>query len=269
MLFMAMHSLIRLATRFAPRQWLQLLSPVVLPVLAFLYRGKRFACPIDGRRYRSFLPYGRITKRPNALCPGCLSLERHRLLWLFLQRKTDFFTRPFRLLHIAPELCFVKRFAVLPRLDYTTADLDSPLADLRMDVENMPVGDDQYDAVICNHVLEHVDDDRKALAEIFRVLRPGGWAILQSPVYPDLPRTLEDPKVTSPAERERLYGQRDHRRKYGRDYAGRIRQAGFRVQEEAFIDELSAEEILRCALPENEIIYFCLKPAAVSGRSFS
>lgn len=264
-----MHSLIRLATRFAPRQWLQLLSPVLLPVLAFLYRGKRFACPIDGRHYRSFLPYGRISKRANALCPGCLSLERHRLLWLFLQRRTDFFDRPLRLLHIAPELCFVKRFAALPRLDYTTADLDSPLADLRMDVEKMPVDDDQYDAVICNHVLEHVGDDRKALAEIFRVLRPGGWAILQSPVYPELPHTLEDASVTSPAERERLFGQRDHRRKYGRDYAARIRQAGFQVEEEAFVDELSPEEVRRFALPENEIIYLCRKPAAVSGKNSS
>ena len=254
-----MERILRFLTRFAPRQWLQMLSPLALPVLAIWYKGKLFTCPVDGRSYRKFISYGRLHPRKNALCPGCLALERHRLLWLFLRQQTNLFTHPMRLLHIAPEICFQKRFAMLPLLEYTTADLDSPLADLSMDIQDMPVRDAYFDAIICNHVLEHVSDDRKALSEIYRVLKPGGWAVLQSPVYPELPTTLEDPGITSPSERERLFGQRDHLRKYGSDYPLRLRSAGFTVIEEAFSGKFSREEIRRYALPESEIIYFCIK----------
>ena len=110
--------------------------------------------------------------------------------------------------------------------DYTTADLESPLAELHFDVLRIPLPDASYDVLICNHLLEHVADDRRALGEFYRILRPGGWGILLSPVDRSRAATFEDDSITDPAERTRIFGQYDHRRIYGRDYGGRLREAG-------------------------------------------
>lgn len=140
----------------------------------------RCAATVTGK----FMPYGYVNSRENALCPHCLALERHRLMWLYLQNETDFFEAPARVLHIAPEYCFLKRFGRLPQLDYVTADLESPLAKVKMDVQRIPFPDGEFDVIFCNHILEHVDDDRQAMRELFRVMRPGGWGIMLSPVNP-------------------------------------------------------------------------------------
>lgn len=206
------------------------------------------------------MPYGRNPVRENVLCPGCLSLERHRLLWLYLKERTGFFSQPMKVLHIAPEICFLKRFGTLSNLDYITADLESPLAKVRMDVHRIPFEENVFDAVICNHVMEHVENDILAMKEIRRVLKPGGWAIIQSPLIGwYLDHTFEDPTITRPAEREKVYGQADHVRLYGRDYPDRLRSAGFQVIEDDFIKTLPAEAIERYSLPPEEIIYFCSK----------
>ncbi len=216
-------------------------------------------CPICGHSFRKFLPYGRIA-RSNALCPTCLSLERHRLLWLYLERKTNFFTAPYKMLHIAPELCYISRFEKLPNLDYTTADLESPLAKVKMDIHDIPFEDNSFDVIFCNHVLEHVGDDIKAMKEMNRVLKPGGWAILQIPLFYPLPdNTQEDPSVTDPKEREKLFGQDDHVRLYGKDYPDRIKSAGFGLIEEKLVMEIDREEVERYALPPDEIIYKAIK----------
>ena len=252
--------IIRWATRHIPRKYLQLFSRPVLNALALFYRGKRVHCPVDGRSYRKFLPYGRIHPRPNALCPGSLTLERHRLLWLYLQERTDFFEKPIRLLHVAPEICFVERFERLPRIDYISADLDSPWAQVKMDLHDVPFADNSFDVVLCNHVMEHVRDDMQCMREILRVLKPGGWAIIQSPTY-DLETTYEDPSIVNPKEREQAYGQDDHLRRYGHDYGDRLRQAGFMVTEDDYVKHFSDEQIRYYALLPEELIYFCKKKA--------
>ena len=150
-------------------------------------------------------------------------------------------------------------FEKMSNLEYITGDLESPLAKVKMDVLNIPFEDNTFDVVFCNHVMEHVTSDLKAMSEIYRVLKPDGWAIMQSPVYPDIEKTLEDPSITDPREREQIYGQNDHLRKFGRDYGERIKRAGFKVTEDNFLEELSEKVRTRYALPNEEIIYFCEK----------
>jgi len=254
-----MQRLISWTLRNIPRKYLQHVSHYLLRFSSLFMRGNQVECPICEISYNKFLPYGRLKPRPNALCPDSLSLERHRLMWLYLKEKTNFFTEPHRLLHIAPELCFIKTFKSLPNIDYTTADLESPLADVKMDVHDIPFDDQSFDVVFCNHVMEHVNNDILAMKEIYRVLRPGGWAIIQSPQDYTRENTLEDPSITSPKERERVYWQKDHVRLYGMDYGKRLASAGFRVKEDPFVMEMSEEKVKRYALPPNEIIYFCAK----------
>ena len=254
-----MKYIISFVLRKIPRKYIQLVSHYFLGFLAIFYKGNNVQCPIDGRTYRKFLPYGRINPRPNALCPSSLSLERHRLLWLYLQQRTSFFQDKARVLHIAPELCYMRIFASMPNLDYITADIESPLAKVKMDVHQIPFEDNSFDVVFCNHVMEHVDNDIQAMSEIFRVLKPRGWAIIQSPVFTDLEHTFEDPSITDPKQRELAYGQNDHQRKYGRDYPERLRSAGFNVTEDRYLETLTPEIRRRYALPEEEIIYLCIK----------
>jgi SAM-dependent methyltransferase len=252
-----MKSIISFVIRYIPRKYLQLVSHFFLRVLAIFYRGKQVQCNVCDHSFRKFLPYGRKA-RENALCPNCLALERHRLMWLFLQKETSFFTKKLKVLHIAPELCFIDRMKALPNLEYITGDIESPLATVKMDVHQIPFEDESFDVVFCNHVMEHVDDDIQACREINRVLKKDGWGIIQSPVY-NLQETIEDKTITDPAERERLFGQRDHVRKYGNDYASRLSQSGLKVQENLFVKSLDLETIKKYALPDQEIIFYCEK----------
>ena len=164
------------------------------------------------------------------------------------------------MLHVAPELCFMSRFDALENLEYITGDIESPLAKVKMDIHEIPFEDNSIDIIFCNHVLEHVDDDKKALREMHRVLKPGGWAILQVPFFYPLPKTTyEDKNIVDPKEREKAFGQDDHVRMYGEDYGARLAESGFQVVEERLIDELSLEEKTRFALPEKEVIYKVVK----------
>ncbi len=243
-----------------PRKYLQLFSHIVLKAMSIFYRGSEVTCPVCKSEFRKFVPYGREA-RENALCPSCLALERHRLLWLFLMRETDFFSATRKMLHIAPEICFIKHFEELENLDYITADLESPLAQVKMDIHKMPFEDNSFDVIFCNHVLEHVENDMLAMQEMKRVLKPGGWAILQIPIFtPWRPDTIEDPSITDPQERERLFGQDDHVRMYGQDYPRRIEKAGFTVEENDFVKRLEESEIRKYALPADEIIFRAIKP---------
>ncbi len=250
-----------------PRRHIQRIAGWAAPLAGRFLRGRRFRCPVCGAGLRRLLPYGYVTPRENALCPNCLALERHRLLWLYLRRETDFFARPHRTLHIAPEACFLKRFEkMFARMGaaqhYVTADLESPLAQVKMDVQQIPFPDASFEVIFCNHILEHVIDDRLAMREMYRVMRPGGWGILLSPVDPQLEKTFEDDTVTDPAERTRIFGQYDHRRNYGRDYADRLRESGFRVEELDYAARFTPEEAARYAL-RPETIYLVRKPASV------
>lgn len=251
--------IISLASRFIPRHYQQIVAAFILRNIAIFYRGNTFEDPISGRKYRKLLPYGRLQSRANALAPHSLSLERHRLIWLYLKNRTDFFTNPKRVLHIAPEYCFIKPFKKLANLNYLTADLISPWADIKMDVQSIPFPDSSFDVVICNHVLEHVDDDRKAMGELLRVMKSGGFGIFQVPLDYSIDVTLEDKSINTPELREKHYKQRDHLRLYGKDYAKRLREVGFDVTEDDYVGSLPTELVQRYALPKDEILYICKK----------
>ncbi|MBC8110808.1 MAG: class I SAM-dependent methyltransferase [Verrucomicrobia bacterium] len=254
-----MKSIISFVIRNVPRKYLQLFSHFAARVLSLFYLGNKVVCPVCGSHYRKFLPYGRIG-RENALCPNCLSLERHRLMWLYLKEKTDFFTASHKLLHVAPEYCFLSRFEVMTNLDYITADIESPLAKIKMDIHQIPFEANTFDVTFCNHVMEHVTDDLKAMQELHRILKPGGWAIIQSPLDTSKKTTLEDPNISSPAERLKHYWQEDHLRLYGLDYKNRLEKAGFEVTADDFVKNIPTETAEKHALPGNETIYFCRKP---------
>ena len=253
-----MKFLIRWFLNHIPRKYIQLFAQFATRLLALFYLGNRVECPVCGRHYRKFLPYGYINSRANALCPHCLALERHRLMELYLRQKTDFYTSKPQLLHVAPELCFIKRFEAVLGDRYTTADLESPLAKVKMDVQAIPFPDETFDVTFCNHIMEHVENDLTAMRELYRVLKPGGWGIIQSPID-NISTTYENPDIVEPAERKIHFGQHDHLRRYGRDYAQRLASCGFKVVEDNFIDTLSPETVKRHALPEGEIIYLVKK----------
>ncbi len=259
-----MKKIISFVIRYIPRKYLQVLSPIALRVLGFFYAGKGVQCPVCDKEFKKFLPYGRgASARENALCPNCQTLERHRLIWLYLKEKTNFFSQKLRVLHIAPENCFIKPFSKLQNLTYTTADLESPLAMVKMDIQKMPFADNSFDVVLCNHVLEHIPDDYKALSEIQRVLSPKGWAILQIPFFDlDLEKTFQDDSITSPQDRFKAYGQEDHVRMYGKDYPQRIASVGFEVEENNFVKEILPENIKKYALPSTEVLYIARKKVA-------
>lgn len=254
-----MKQIISWLTRFVPRKYLQLFSSIGLKFLGFVYAGNAVECAVCGKHYKKFLPYGRLSSRPNALCPNCLSLERHRLIWLYLKEKTNFFQTKLNVLHVAPEHCFMKPFEAQHGAGYITADIESPLAKVKMDIHEMPFEDNRFDVVLCNHVLEHVRDDMQALHEIKRVLKPGGWAILLVPFINPIPdKTFSDDSITDPREREKIFGQNDHVRKYGKDYPQRLAQSGMTVDEEKFAFSIDAATKFKLGLSP-EVIYRVVK----------
>ncbi|MGB6093178.1 MAG: methyltransferase domain-containing protein [Moheibacter sp.] len=249
-----MKSLFKKIINLFPRTWLIRMSIWARPVLVYIYKGDRYTDPIDGRSYREFLPYGYEKQRQNVLSPGTLSLERHRLMWLYLKNETGFFNDQLKVLHMAPEQSFYKRFRKLKNLDYTTCDLNSPIADVKADIQDLPFEDNSFDVIFCNHVLEHVADHKKALSELYRVMEPGGWGILQVPIRYQLDKTFEDPTITDKKERIEKFGQYDHVRVYGMDYYDTLKSAGFEVEKVVLSNKLTDEEIKRFALEKNEIL---------------
>ena len=248
--------LFKLILNTIPRPWLIKVSYWVKPLFILYLKGNRFTDPIDGKSFRKLLPYGYKKQRPNALSPSTLSLERHRLIWLYLREETDFFTKDNQqnVLHIAPEQCFYKRFRKQKNLDYLTSDLDSPLADVRADICNLPFEDNEFDVIFCNHVLEHIPDDKKAMAELYRVMKPGGWGIFQVPQDINRKETFEDDSITNKEERTRIFGQYDHVRVYGLDYFDRLREAGFTVKEIDYTKKIAPDLLERYALQKGEIL---------------
>lgn len=250
----------------------------LLPMRALLRRtlnraGTRHEDPICGRSFHRFAPGPR--QRPQAYCPGCGSAERHRVLYLFLRRNTDIFERPARVLHVAPEAGIAARLQEAPTVDYVSTDLDPAAAMVTADLTDLPFDDGSFDFVLCNHVLEHVPDDVAAMRELRRVVARDGLAVMQHPIDARRPDTFEDWSVTAPAERERVFFQRDHVRIYGRDFADRLHIAGFsRVARTKLQDDLPPGEIERYCLaqhpsdrPERDIeadVVYTARPVGVS-----
>jgi predicted SAM-dependent methyltransferase len=241
------------------------LRPAVASVVRPLrYRGDAVHCTVCGGHFSRFLPH---QDRPFALCPSCEALERHRLLVSYLRERTDLFTARLKVLHMAPEWCLQRVFRRIPSLDYVSADLDSPIAMDQVDLLDLPYAAGSFDVVICNHVLEHVDDDRRALDEIRRVLRPDGRAILMSPIDDACSSTIEDPSVNTPEQRHRVYGQHDHLRRYGRDFGERVAEQGFNVDTIRYVDQLGADQIEHEGLRRDGVLFayddiFICRPTA-------
>lgn len=224
----------------------------------FLYKGNNYYCPICEKGYKRFLPGG-DNLFGNSKCPGCSSLERQRLLWVYLTRELKIQNENIRLLNIAPDLAIQSKLIKLSHMDYVSVDIESPLAMYKADITKLVFTNNSFDAILCYHVLEHIEDDRKAMAELYRVLKPGGWAILQTPIENDREKTFEDFSITSPQERKKVFGQEDHVRIYGRDYTQRLKEAGFLVFEDNYVNNFSSAEIEKFVLDNNEVIFFCKK----------
>jgi predicted SAM-dependent methyltransferase len=277
-----MKKLFKLILNTIPRPILIRLSYIARPILAFLLKGNTFTDPIDGRSFKMFLPYGYGNQRNNVLSPSTLSLERHRLLWLYLKNETDFFqseldsdssfkqpksfklrdtetSSTLKVLHFAPEQEFYKRFKKQTNIDYTTTDLLSPLADVKADICNLPFENNTYDIIFCNHVLEHIPDDTKAMQELYRVLKPGGMGIFQIPQDLNRATTFSDDTIVDQKERAKIFGQYDHVRVYGKDYFDKLRSIGFKVVEENYTHKISPELVEKYCLAKGEIIPVCFK----------
>jgi SAM-dependent methyltransferase len=248
----------------APDRWTRLthylfaaiLFRLPVPIRRRLYAGEEYYCPLCEAHLRKFL----ALHRPYHLwCPVCRSLQRPRLGWLFLNTPfIEISRRALAMLHVAPEPALAARLRRLPDLNYLSADLFDPKAMVKMDITDIRYPEHSFDLIYCSHVLEHVSDDRKALSEFWRVLKPDGKAIILVPILGD--KTFEDPSITDPVERERFYGQHDHVRSYGIDITDRLKAAGFQVTIVQPQDLADDNEIRRMGLPPNEIIFLCQKP---------
>lgn len=255
-----MKKAVRFAIDKVPRRHIHRVMDAGRAFTGILYAGKGMHCPVCGKNFRKFMPYGYGDVRDNALCPGCMSLERHRLMWLYMTRETDFFRSTPKVLHIAPERCFMKRLGKMLGGDYITADLESPLAKVKMDIQDIPFEDNSFDVVLCNHVLEHIEDDRKAMREMFRVMRPGGWGIMLVPLNPQRETTYEDASITSPEARKEAFRQYDHVRDYGLDYPDRLAEAGFEVEAINYASGFPPEEAAKYSLG-CDTLFVVRKPA--------
>ncbi|MXV38873.1 methyltransferase domain-containing protein [Flavobacteriaceae bacterium Ap0902] len=254
-----MISILKTALNTIPRPWLIRLSYWARPILILWLKGDKFQDPIDGKTYRKLLSYGYAKTRENVLAPGSLSLERHRLMWLYLQNETDFFTADLKVLHIAPEQSFLSKFKKMKNLEYTTLDIESPIADIKADIRNLPLENNSYDVIFCNHVLEHIVEDEAAMKELYRVMKPGGWGIFQVPMKYNLKTTYEDFSITSPEERQKHFGQYDHVRWYGLDYFEKLRNVGFKVRTDYGTGNFTSDEQQKFALMSGEVLPVVLK----------
>lgn len=235
------------------------ISKVPAAIRKSVFSGKRRYCPICENSIRQFRPFG-LPPRHEAWCPICGSLERHRLAWLVLGQETDMFDgQPRKMLHVAPEPIIEQRLRRIEGLDYLSLDLSDPRAMMQADLANIPLPEHSFDLFYCSHVLEHIPQDREAMRELFRVLKPGGWGIVQVPVQNE--KTVEDPTVVCPKERAMLFGQEDHVRRYGPDVKARLMEAGFQVQSIAPAGLASAKDCVWLGIEDNEALFLCTRPA--------
>jgi len=235
-----------------------------------LFTDHNVQCPFCGWQGKEFLPFG-VIRRENAKCPKCGSLERHRLFYLYLKKVIPI-DRKIKVLHFAPEKILTKLFRSYNNIEYISADIDASKAMVKEDITDISFQDNSFDIIFCSHVLEHIEDDHKAMKELHRVLKPGGFAIIQVPIKDEfngrkINKTYEDFSVSGPEERERLFGQKDHVRIYGRDYGDRLANAGFKVKIDKYSQSLNSEDVKRYVLisgsevgnETNGWIYFCTK----------
>ncbi len=254
------------------KTWLRERFPEPYRIARRTYRrarhaGRSVGCPICGGRYRRWIIAD--GKWWNQVCPGCDSLPRQRLIWLWLRRETAFFRDRARVLHVAPEAQLQRRLRAMANLEYTSTDISSPLASVRADLTAAPWPDAMFDVIFCNHVLEHIPDDRRAMAELHRMMAPGGWGLALVPFRTDR-ETTEDPSITAPGDRLRAFGQEDHVRLYGKDYLERLAASGFDVEYGFYAAKLGVDVARHHGLQAEEFLIVIRKPfdpsAAPAGR---
>lgn len=235
------------------------LFEALLALRALLFVGSRYTCPCCGWRLRAFTHGGTSFQvRDLGYCPRCNSKARHRRIWLYLEHRTNLFSDPLRLFHVSPKYCFSRRFITMPNLDYVGVDLnDRPNIAAWADITATPIRSDTFDAVICVHVLEEIERDRTAMQELYRILKPGGWAVITVPTRLDR-ETYEDPTITSPEERLRAFGEKAHVRIYGRDLKERLEACGFQVQIDLGKD-IERQTMEKYGLRDDENIFYCTK----------
>lgn len=246
----------------SPRKRVTLgVTEILLASRALLFAGRRYTCPCCGWRLRAFTAGGTSLRRRHlSYCPRCNSKARHRRIWLFLQERTNLFDGELRLFEVSPKFSFARRFVRMRGLDYLGADLVArPHVGLRMDLTSTPIRSETFDALICVHVLEEIADDASAISELYRILRPGGWALVSVPTDMERP-TYEDPTITDPKERKRVFGEKAHVRIYGYDLVDRLEAAGFEVEVDLAKD-LDRSVRDRYGLRDDENIFFCRRAA--------
>lgn len=241
-------------------------------ILVFLYRGNRYLCPICGYKAKQLYWIGQnlpVLRQKQVVgsglrrggCYNCGSRDRERLVYAYLKEKLNIFTQPkkYRVLHLAPENRLSAALLKSGLNQYVCGDLFAPGYSYpshvqNMNVLNIPYAANYFDLIICNHVLEHVPQDLKAMKELYRVLKPGGQTILQVPISKNSLKTFEDFTVINPEKRKVVFGQFDHVRIYGQDYPSRLKQAGFRVKKINLFPKFS-----RYGLNPDEKLYIGLK----------
>ena len=253
------NSLKNIALKVLPAKQLKSLEPLLRPVIRLFYSGDAVSCPICEKSYSKFIQL-REEENSDQLCPYCSSIQRKRLLWLYLEKECGIHSEQLRVLDFTPHPTTAKRIRQNKNVDYLTTDYESKRWDQQYDITAIPEKDASFDLVMCYHILEHVPDDRKAMAELLRIVKANGRVLVQTP-HRETP-TAEDPSITDPAERLRLFGQDDHVRYYNRgDLVQRLKDAGFEVEELAYAQTFSAEEQGKLVLNEKELIFVCRKPA--------
>ena len=235
-----------------PRRYRYLARATWCHTMSPLFAGDMVECPVCGKSSRRWISLG----YDEGLCPRCLSEPRHRMIILYMLNELDLATKQLRILHFAAEYCFIRRFRHMPNINHVVADLDPSHGGVKMDITDIPLEPDTVDLVVCSHVLEHVQDDAKAMRELRRVLRPGGTALIMCPVEQERPTTYEDPSIVTPEARREAFHQNDHVRIYGADFSDRLGAAGFEVKPDRYGQRLG-EQAARYGLRPKATLYVC------------
>ena len=196
------------------------------------------------------------------MCLVCDSLERDRLMWMYLEMKTDLYKKQVKMLHVAPERIFYKKFKKTPNIEYFPVDkfpAPYPAGTKYMDLLDHKFPPESFDVIICNHVFQYIEQDLHAMRAVHNLLKKDGWAILQVPIDWNRESTFEDFTITDPAQREKIFGLREHVRWYGRDYGSRLENAGFEVKKDDFITEFTTEDLTHFGLWKGQPIWYCTR----------
>lgn len=231
----------------------------ILFLRALLFLGTRYKCPCCGWRIRAFtIGGGALKTRDLGYCPRCNSKSRHRRDWLYLRDNTNLFSDDLKLMHVSPKYSFSRKLAKRNNIHYFGVDLSHRRhVSSFMDITNSAFQSSVFDAVICIHVLEEVPDDLRAMEELHRVLKPGGWAFISVPIQLDQ-GTYEDSEFTSPEERMLAFGEAAHVRVYGLDLQQRLENSGFAVSVD-FGTDIPAGIQEAFGIKDDENIFFCQK----------